>query len=190
MKSSILISRSSRSEVRRLREQHSRRREPRDVANPSHGFAGIFSRQNFPSMSNQLSEANSPIALTEHAFPTKQHCHAKVDSSGAKVRFIPSPEFLSEFVRWRQSRMEILSPKCTFDRWYEALLKEQIWHQWVSNGLVKSMDIPSRNTLAHLYVNAKTPSTEKRIRSATKGLLALQRAHCAALAFTTNIIFL
>ena len=143
----------------------------------------------FPSMSNQLSE-DSPIALTEHSVPTKQHCHAKVDSSGAKVRFIPSPEFLSEFVRWRQSRMEILSPKCTFDRWYEALLKEQIWRQWVSNGLVKSMDIPSRNTLAHLYVNAKTPSTEKRIRSATKGLLALQRAHCAALAFTTNIIFL
>jgi hypothetical protein len=64
------------------------------------------------------------------------------------------------------------------DGWYEALLKEQVWHQWVSNGLVKSMDIPSRNTLAHLYVNAKTPSTAKRIGSTTKGLLALQRTHC------------
>ena len=144
-----------------------------DVANPSHGSAGIFSRQIFPSMSNAV---NSPIALTGHVVPTKQHRHAEVDSSGPKVRFIPSSEFLAEFVEWRQSRMKILSSKCTFDRWYEALFKEQIWHQWMLNGLVKSMDIPTRNTLAHLYVNAKTPSTEKRIRSATTGLLAL---HCA-----------
>ncbi len=50
--------------------------------------------------------------------------------------------------------MKILSSKCTFDRWYEALFKEQIWHQWMLNGLGKSMDIPTRNTLAHLYVNA------------------------------------
>ena len=91
-------------------------------------------------MSNAV---NSPIALTGHVVPTKQHRHAEVDSSGPKVRFIPSSEFLAEFVEWRQSRMKILSSKCTFDRWYEALFKEQIWHQWMLNGLVKSMDIPS-----------------------------------------------
>ncbi len=141
LKSAILISRASRSEVRHLREPDSRRREARgDVANPSHGSAGIFSRQIFPSMSNAV---NSPIALTGHVVPTKQHRHAEVDSSGPKVRFIPSSEFLAEFVEWRQSRMKILSSKCTFDRWYEALFKEQIWHQWMLNGLVKSMDIPS-----------------------------------------------
>ena len=125
-------------------------------------------------MSDQLSE-DLPIALTERVAPTKQHCHAKVYSSGPKVRFIPSPEFLAEFVEWRQSRMEILPSKFAFDRWYEALLKEHIWHQWMLNGLVKSMDIPTRNTLAHLYVNAKTPETEKRVRSAKRRLLLAQQ---------------
>ncbi len=49
LKSAILISRASRSEVRHLREPDSRRREARgDVANPSHGSAGILSRQIFP----------------------------------------------------------------------------------------------------------------------------------------------
>ncbi len=71
--------------------------------------------------------------------------------------------------------------KCTFDRWYEALFKEQIWHQWILNGLVKSMDIPTQNTLAHLYVDTKTPaSMEKQMGWADlkRGLLA-QRAQCS-----------
>ena len=89
------------------------------------------------------------------------------------MRFIPSPEFLAEFVEWRQSRMDILPSKCAFDRWYEALSKEHIWNQWMINGLVKSMDIPTRNTLAHLYVNARTPETEKRVGSARTGLFVL-----------------
>jgi hypothetical protein len=46
-------------------------------------------------------------------------------------------------------------------------------------GLVKNMDIPSRNTLAHLYVNAKTPETGKRIGSAKKGPLVMHRARNA-----------
>ena len=118
-------------------------------------------------------QQDSPIALTDRVAPTKQPCHAKVYSSGPKVRFIPSPEFLAEFVEWRQSRMETLPSKCAFDRWYEALSKEHIWHQWMLHGLVKSMDIPTRNTLAHLYVNAKSPQTEKRVGSAKRGLLVL-----------------
>ena len=85
--------------------------------------------------------------------------------------FIPSPEFLAEYVEWRQSRMETLPSKCAFDRWYEALSKEHIWHQWMLHGLVKSMDIPTRNTLAHLF--AKSPQTEKRVGSAKRGLLVL-----------------
>mmetsp|Transcript_55333 Transcript_55333/g.115744 ORF Transcript_55333/g.115744 Transcript_55333/m.115744 type:complete len:86 (+) Transcript_55333:250-507(+) len=64
--------------------------------------------------------------------------------------------------------METLPSKCAFDRWYEALSKEHIWHQWMLHGLVKSMDIPTRNTLAHLYVNAKSPQTEKRVGSAKR----------------------
>ena len=108
-------------------------------------------------MSTPLLE--TPIAITELLNPIKCHRNDKRDSSGRKLVFIPSPEFMAEFVEWRQSRpgIEILSSKRAFDRWYEALSKEHIWHQWMLNGLVKSMDIPTRNTLAHLYVSAKTP---------------------------------
>jgi len=123
-------------------------------------------------MSTPLS--HSPIDLTELVIPIKHRRNDKRDSSGRKVVFIPSPEFLAKFVDWRQSRQENLPSKCTFDRWHEALLKEHIWHQWMLEGLVKNMDIPSRNTLAHLYVNAKTPAIENQIGSANvkRGLLA------------------
>jgi len=133
LKSAILISRASRSKVRHLREPDSRRREARDVARRRRESESRIRRNIFAIDSK----------FTDHVVPTKQHRHAEVDSSGPKVRFIPSSEFLAEFVEWRQSRMKILSSKCTFDRWYEALFKEQIWHQWMLNGLVKSMDIPS-----------------------------------------------
>ena len=59
--------------------------------------------------------------------------------------------------------------ECAFDRWYEALLKYHIWHQWMLRGLLKNMDIPSRNTLAHLFVR----ETEKRIGSSKRGLVVL-----------------
>ena len=105
-------------------------------------------------MSTPLS--HSPIALTELVIPIKHRRNDKRDSSGRKVVFIPSPEFLAKFVDWRQSRLE------------------NIWHQWMLRGLVTNMDIPSRNTLAHLYVNAKAPAIEKQIGSANvkRGLLA------------------
>ena len=118
-----------------------------------------------------------------------RHRNDKRDSSGRKLVFIPSPEFIAEFVEWRQSRMEILPSKFAFDRWYEALLKEHIWHQWMLNGLVKSMDIPTRNTLAHLYVNAKTPETEKRVGSAKRGLLLAQQ-RWRIIAVILNIVIL
>jgi hypothetical protein len=122
-------------------------------------------------MSTPLIE--SPITTIELLNPINRQRKDKRDSSGRKLVFIPNPEFIAEFVEWRQSRMENLPSKCAFDRWYEALLKEHIWHHWMINGFVKSMDIPTRNTLAHLYVNATTPETEKRVGSAKRGLLVL-----------------
>ena len=116
---------------------------------------------------------DSPIEVNKLVNPIKHFRNDKRDSSGRKVVFIPSPEFLAEYVVWRQSRMETLPSKCAFDRWYEALSKEHIWHQWMLHGLVKSMDIPTRITLAHLYVNAKSTQTEKRFGSAKRGLLVL-----------------
>ena len=61
---------------------------------------------------------------------------------------IPSSEFLSKFVEWRKSRLESLPLNRNFDRWYEALSKENIiWHQWMLDGLV-NIEIPTRNSLA------------------------------------------
>ncbi len=34
-------------------------------------------------------------------------------------------------------------------------VKEHIWHQWMLKGLVKNMDIHTRNALAHFYVDAR-----------------------------------
>ena len=122
-------------------------------------------------MSSLLSDTS--IAQPAFEIQTKKHRHDKREPSGRKAVFIPSPEFLAIFLDWRKSRLKLLPLKCLFDRWYEALSKEHIWYQWMLRGLVKDMDIPSRNTLAHLYVNASTPETEKRIGSAKRGLLPI-----------------
>ncbi len=50
----------------------------------------------------------------------------KRDSSGRKIVMVPSSEFLSKFVEWRKSRLESLPLHSNFDRWYEALSKENI----------------------------------------------------------------
>ena len=91
------------------------------------------------------------------------------------MRFTPSQEYLAGSL-W-QTRIEFISSKCTFDRWYEALLKEHIWHQWMFIGLEESMDIPTRNTLApsHLDVNAKHRKTS-RICKERSVFLAQQRS--------------
>ncbi len=134
----------------------------------------------------------SPIALTELVIPKKHHRKDKRDSFGRKVAFILSPEFLAKFVDWRQSRLELLPSKCTFDRWHEALLKEHVWHQWMLEGLVKNMDIPTRNILAHLYVHAKTPATEQKMGSANlkRGLLEprAQSSHSQQILFSCELI--
>jgi hypothetical protein len=130
-------------------------------------------------MSSPLS--HSPITLTELVIPTKHYRKDKRGSFGRKVAFIPSPGFLAKFVDWQQSRLEYLPSKCTFDRWHEALLKEHVWHHWMLEGLVKDMDIPTRNILAHLYVNAKTAAAmEKELGWADlkRGLFA-PRAQCS-----------
>ncbi len=61
------------------------------------------------------------------------------------------------------------------------------------NCLVKSMDIPTSNTLAHLYVtvhtDAGTKSTEKRIRFSTKGLPAVHRALRTDTNYLNSIVF-
>ena len=93
-----------------------------------------------------------PIAANDPAISNtrKRMREDKRDLSGRKIMMIPSSEFLSKFVEWRKSRLESLPLNRNFDRWYEALSKENIWHQWMLDGLV-NIEIPTRNTLAHMY---------------------------------------
>ena len=93
-----------------------------------------------------------PIAANDPAINNirKRLREDKRDLSGQKSVMIPSSEFLSKFVEWRKSRLESLPLNSIFDRWYEALSKENIWHQWMLDGLV-NIEIPTRNTLAHMY---------------------------------------
>jgi hypothetical protein len=81
-------------------------------------------------MSNSV---DSPIALTGHVVPTKQHRHAEVDSSGPKDDFFFSPQkftfspqsifnplFLNKDSRIRKNRLSKLHYR--FQR-YTSLIK-------------------------------------------------------------------
>ena len=138
LKSAILLSKASRSVVRHLRESDWRR--PGDVAATSPIRVTVKHIRVIPVECPSLF---SSIAITEHVNPKNKHCQSKFDSHGRRIMFLPSAEFLTEFLNWRQSRWEGLPLKCAFDRWYEALLKEHTWRQWTLRGLVKKMDIPS-----------------------------------------------
>ena len=92
----------------------------------------------------------------------------KRDLSGRKIVMIPSSEFLSKFVEWRKSRLESLPLNRNFDRWYEALSKENIWHQWMLDGLV-NIEIPTRNMLAHMYDAAASKRPKKNLIHAFNG---------------------
>jgi hypothetical protein len=141
----------------------------------SHGPRGLAKL--LVNVFSTLAFSNCTHTVTELVIPKKHHRKDKRDSFGRKVAFIPSPEFLAKFVDWRQSRLALLPSKRTFDRWHEALLKEHVWHQWMLERLVKNMDIPTRNILAHLYVHAKTLATEQKMGSANlkRGLIGGRR---------------
>ena len=70
-----------------------------------------------------------PSAIQENEFEK-----INVIYLGEKIVMVPSSEDLSKFVEWR--RLESLPLNRNFDRWYEAQLKENIWHLWKLDGLV------------------------------------------------------
>ena len=55
--------------------------------------------------------------------------------------------------------MEALPGYRKVDWWYEAMVREDIWHQWFSNGIVESETMLSRSALAHIYENLKPKTT-------------------------------
>ena len=61
----------------------------------------------------------------------------KRDSTGRKIIYSYSSEFLSKYVEWRKSRFEALpsTRKCD-SGWYQALSNDNIWHCWFLAGIV------------------------------------------------------
>jgi hypothetical protein len=83
----------------------------------------------------------------------------KLNLTGGKLASTQtqSPEVLSEsrYLEWRNFRLEALPENRKVDWWHEAMVKENIWHQWFSDGIVKSETMISRSALAHIYENLK-----------------------------------
>jgi hypothetical protein len=120
-----------------------------------------------------------------------RHHHTKRDVSGRKLASTQtqSPAFLSTYVEWRNSRLEALPANRKVDRWHEAMVHDNIWHQWFLAGTVESETMISRSALSHIYdnVKAKTAGTSPSVGSAKRDQLGLHRA---ALAFKLDILFL
>ena len=98
---------------------------------------------------------------------------------------ILSSEFMSSYVEWRNSRMEALPENRKCDRWYQAMVDDNIWHGWVLDGIMESETMLSRSALAHIYDNVKamTPGKSPSIGSAKRGPLVLHRARNAHIRF-------
>ena len=121
-----------------------------------------------------------------------RHRHTKRDVTGRKLASTQtqSPAFMSTYIEWRNSRLEALPENRKVDRWHEAMVNDNIWHQWFLAGIVESENMLSRSTLAHIYdgVKAKTARASPSIGSAKRGPLSLHRARSARI--QNNIIFL
>jgi hypothetical protein len=120
-------------------------------------------------MADRILDSPPNVAIAPAISNTRKRMREdKRDSSGRKIVMVPSSEFLSKFVEWRKSRLESLPSNRNFDRWYEALSKESIWHQWMLDGLV-NIEIPTRNTLAHMYDSATSKRPKKNLLDAFNG---------------------
>ena len=120
-------------------------------------------------MADRILDSPPNVAIAPAISNTRKRMREdKRDSSGRKIVMVPSSEFLSKFVEWRKSRLESLPLNRNFDRWYEALSKNSIWHQWMLDELV-NIEIPTRNTLAHVYNSATSKRLKKNLLDAFNG---------------------
>ena len=114
-----------------------------------------------------IPDSGSPIARNHH--------NKRELNSGKLVGTqLLSSDFLSRYVEWRNSRIAALPPNRMCDRWYQAMMKENVWHQWFLVGTVESETMLSRSVLAHIFDNVKARASPS-IRSAKRGLLFLHR---------------
>ena len=70
--------------------------------------------------------------------------------------------------------MKTLPKNRKVDRWHEAMVSENIWHQWFLVGIVESETMLSRSALAHIFDNVKAKASPS-IGSAKRGLLIVHR---------------
>ena len=119
--------------------------------------------------------AGSPIARSRH--------NKRELKSGKLVKtHVLSSDFLSKYVDWRKSRIVALPPNRKCDRWYQAMVNDNIWHRWFSDGTVDSEIMLSRSALAHIYDNVNT-GTSPSIGFAKRGLSVLLRTRNTRIQF-------
>ena len=85
--------------------------------------------------------------------------------------------------------MEALPENRKCDQWYQAMVDDNIWHQWFLDGIVESETMLSRSALAHIYDKAKAKTTSPSIGSAKRGPLVLHRARNAHIRFKQQVDF-
>lgn len=116
----------------------------------------------------------STPTIPDSGSPIARNHHNKRELNRGKLvgTQLLSSDFLSKYVEWRNSRIAALPPNRMCDRWYQAMMKENVWHQWFLVGTVESETMLSRSALAHIFDNVKARASPS-IRSAKRGLLVL-----------------
>ena len=118
--------------------------------------------------------------------PIARHRHNKRElKSGLLVKtHVLSSDFLSKYVDWRKSRIVALPPNRKCDRCYQAMVNDNIWHRWFSDGTGDSLSeiMLSRSALAHIYDNVNT-GTSPSIAFAKRGLSVLLRTRITRIQF-------
>ena len=150
----------------------------------SHGSRIHFRVQ----MSSPLLPPNDLTQVESSPKRPRRQRHDRRDSTGRKIIYSYSSEFLSKYVEWRKSRFEALpsTRKCD-SGWYQALSNDNIWHCWFLAGIVESETMLSRSTLAHIYDNVKAKATSPSVGSAKRGPLGLHRARSARIQIRHSI---
>jgi hypothetical protein len=193
LKSAILICRASRSEVRYLRV--------REKVPVSLGLSlGLSSHWDFVEslaihfrvhMSSPLLPPNdlTQVESSPKRSLRQRHDSDRHDSTGRKIIYSYSFEFLSKYVEWRKSRFEALpSPstrKC-YSGWYQALSNDNIWHFWLEQWRVKLCSRGARWLIYMIMSKQRQPVH----RSDPPREVRLTCTARAALAFKPDILFL
>jgi hypothetical protein len=96
-----------------------------------------------------------------------RHRHTKHDITGQKLASTQtqSSEFLSKYVKWTQwsnSRLKTIPKNRKVDRWHEAIVSGNIWHQCFLVGIVENKTMLSRSALAQVFDNVKASISKER----------------------------